>query len=445
VANTLSVSFISGNNPRCCKLDKKRLMETKQNIYDTNFIGQSTRKLDGKSSGIFKDLTLNSAYQPIFSLAHKRIVGYEALIRAQNNKGLPIRPDDLFRLNENISDIVLLDRICRFIHVDNFQNFNDNINWLFLNVSPQTVIHGRKFGTFFSDLIEKFHLHSYRIVIEIVEHPIPGEDNSLLLETVEYYKNLGCLIAIDDFGAGYSNFDRIWTLKPDIVKLDRAMLTRASTDNSIRQLFSGIVSLLHQAGSLVVIEGVETEEQAFIAMESDADMVQGYFFARPHQDLKEISPPQHLFQSLFETYKASETLRTQNWHTTFSKYRDLFISAVELLKEGFNLRDSCKSLFENEAIVRAYLLEPGGVQIGDTVVSPLYSEKADFRFKPLEEAKNADWFRRHYMRRAVMMPGQLQKTRPYLSITGAHMCSTLSMLIHTPSGAAILCCDLTLE
>jgi EAL domain-containing protein (putative c-di-GMP-specific phosphodiesterase class I) len=419
-------------------------MKQTKAVLSTEVIGKSTYHENGRSGGSFKNVHLSSAYQPIFSLAHKRIVGYEALVRAENDQNRNIRPDVLFRQGECLADIVFLDRLCRYIHVDNFRAFSDKLNWLFLNVSPQTIIHGVEYGSFFGTLLEKFGIPSYRIVIEIVEHPISKEDGIRLLDTVKYYQDIGCLIAIDDFGAGHSNFERIWTLKPNIVKLDRSMLLRASAQPDIRQLFQGIVSLIHQAGSLVLVEGIETEAEALIAMESDADFVQGYFFSKPHHDLKKLSSSLPPFDMLFDLYKASEALRGEQFQHTYNRYYKSFQAAAAMLELDFSLTDSSKPLFKNESMVRCYLLEPSGLQIGQTIVSKSYVDKADVRFKPLEDANSADWFRRHYLRRAIMHPDQLQITRPYLSITGAHMCSTLSMMFRTRSGDKILCCDLKL-
>jgi hypothetical protein len=72
----------------------------------------------------------------------------------------------------------------------------------------------------------------------------------------------------------------------------------------------------------------------------------------------------------------------------------------------------------------------------------MYNAMKDKRFSPLEDANSADWFRRHYLRRAIYHPNQLQITRPYLSITGGHMCVTLSMKFTCQDGDCILCCDL---
>lgn len=411
-------------------------------VFSADIVMESTFHRGNRIFGRFNDTHLTSAYQPIYSLAHKRIVGYEALVRAEDSNQHPVSPGMLFRQDEDLSKAVFLDRLCRHVHIDNFRSFGDDINWLFLNVSPQTIIHGPKFGSFFKDLLGKFEFPPHRIVIEIVEHPISGEDNARLVDSVKYYQDLGCLTAIDDFGAGHSNFDRIWTLKPDIVKLDRSMLLKASSQETIRQLLPGIVSLLHQTGALVIMEGIETEAQTFIAMESDIDMVQGYFFSEPHHDLSMLSRAIPPFSKLFDAYKSAETNRGKDFQRTHERYRKGFMTTVTLLQDGCTLIDASEPLFEDSAVIRCWLLDPNGEQIGSTITSRMHADKIDPRFKPLEDANSADWFRRHYMRRAIFHPGQLQITRPYLSITGAHMCSTLSLMFKVGDRDIILCCDL---
>lgn len=421
---------------------KKVSMEKALPVFSADWIAHSTYHQDNRTFGLFNKYRLSSAYQPIYSLAHKRIVGYEALIRAEDSENSPVRPDLLFRNNGDLSRVVFLDRLCRFMHISNFQASGDDINWLFLNISPQTIVHGPKFGSFFRDLLEKHKFPSHRIVIEITEYPISDEDNKRLVESVKYYQELGCLIAIDDFGAGHSNFDRIWTLKPQFVKLDRSMLLRASVHGNIRQLLPGIVSLLHQAGALVIMEGIETEAQTIIAIESDIDMVQGFFFAKPHHDFSSLSKAIPQFNSLFDSYKKAEVLRGKEFQQTYQRYRKSFLTAVSLLQDGCSLIDSSKPLFEDDAVIRCWLLDTTGKQIGSTITSHIHAAKIDPRFRPLKDANSADWFRRHYMQRAIMHPEQLQVTRPYLSITGAHMCTTLSMMFKSNTGDIILCCDL---
>ena len=227
----------------------------------------------------YQGLTLRTALQPIFSISHKRVVGYEALIRAFDTDNAAVLPLHLFELPSSDAENLLLDRLCRYLHISNYSGFQDQLNWLFLNVSPRVVSAGNRADSFFGELLKKTGLPPHRIVMEIVEQPT--DDAERLRETVAYYQQLGCLTAIDDFGAGHSNFERIWNLSPDIVKLDRKLLTRATDDHKARQILNGIVSLLHQSGCLVLLEGVETHDQAMIAIDAGVDFVQGFYFSRP--------------------------------------------------------------------------------------------------------------------------------------------------------------------
>jgi len=405
-----------------------------------SFIREWAEPNGGFLTGRIEGMRLFTALQPIYSLAHKRVVGYEALVRVKDRQNSPVDPASLFDRDNPPADLIHLDRLCRYLHVHNFKILEDEINWLFLNVSPRTIISGKTYGAYFNELLEALDFPAHRVVIEVVEYPIG--DNDLLMETIAYYKSLGCLIAIDDFGAGHSNFDRIWTLRPDIVKLDRSFLVKSSQDPAIRNLLPGIVTLLHQAGSLVLLEGIETRDQAMMALESDADFVQGYYFGRPHTKLKSIIPAFSDFPSLLTQYKKNSEQEEAHFRKGLQQYRSLFFFTIELLKSGEKLNSACESLLLEPEVLRCYRIGTDGIQIGKTLVAPLKETQTDKRFKPLEDASSADWFRRHYLKRAIYHPEQLQITRPYLSITGAHMCVTLSMKFSCPWGDSVLCCDL---
>lgn len=417
-------------------------MKTSENLT-LSAIESLTQEKGTYLKGTLGHAHLYTALQPIFSLAHKRIVGYEALVRARDNNLNCIDPARLFLQNKNATEEIRLDRLCRTIHMHNFLNLDDDVSWLFLNVSPETIINGKEYGSFFGCLLEKYKFPPHRIVIEVTEHPIT--DNALLSSAIDYYRNLGCLIAIDDFGAGHSNFNRIWTLQPNIIKLDRSFLVKASSDFSVRSMLSGIVSLIHQSGSLVLIEGVETEEQAIMAIESEADFVQGFFFARPFVDLKSPLTDLPDFDMLFNDYKDLARLEEEKLKDKFTKYTTLFEQTIQQLKKGISLEEASRSLLNEPKVVRSYRVGTDGIQIGNTMVSRHFKKREDPRYNPLEDAKSADWFRRHYLRRALLQPGQLQITRPYLSITGAHMCVTLSMRFSNGLQESVLCCDLLVK
>ena len=103
---------------------------------------------------------------------------------------------------------------------------------------------------------------------------------------------------------------------------------------------------------------------------------------------------------------------------------------------------ACKDFFARPKIKRCFLLNKDGGQIGPSLISPLHSGLNDPLFAPLLEARDANWSRRHYFRRAISNPGEVQISRPYLSITDAHMCVTLSVAVKTRQGVQVFCCDM---
>lgn len=388
----------------------------------------------------YQGLTLKTALQPIYSISHKRVVGYEALVRPFDNDNAAVLPIHLFQLPTSSAENLLLDRLCRYLHIRNYTRFHDQLNWLFLNVSPQVVTSGTHADSFFGQLLKKTGLPPHRIVIEIVEQSTDDADK--LRETVAYYKKLGCLTAIDDFGAGHSNFERIWNLSPDIVKLDRKLLTRATEDDKARHILNGIVSLLHQSGCLVLLEGVETREQALMAIDAGVDFVQGFYFRRPSILLEEISTRAGDLDVLLNEYKSQSLVTRDPTHQLIRYFSEDFREAVSKLNKGIEMQQACLRLLEHPAVSRCYLVDDKGVQIEDTLVSEAMAGSLDPRFRPLESTTSADWYRQQYLRQAIAQPEFLQVTTPYLCITGAYMCVTLSLGYYYQGELRVLCCDL---
>lgn len=403
-------------------------------------IEASTQPLGTGVIGLYKDFLLTSHFQPIFSLDHRRPVGYEALLRAKNQEDLNISPLAMFNTAQSDEEIVYLDRLCRNIHLRNFLTQSDDNSWIFLNVNPQVTVRGRLYGPYFADLLARYQIPPHRIVIEILESNI--HDESLLAEAVSYYKKLGCLVAIDDFGAGHSNFDRIWRLSPQIVKLDRSMIAQAARNLNVRRVLPNLVSLLHESGSLALMEGIETEEEALIAMDSGIDFVQGYYFGKPESSL--ISKEQHAdsIPALCESFKKFTTQNSAKYYQGLEGYVATFQQSAKLIENGIAADQACLSLLNKPKSVRCYLLNEGGRQLGSNLTLPLRNTFNDPRFKPLADATGAVWSRRPYFRRAIGNPGEVQISRPYLSITEARMCITLSVTVNLNQCARVLCCDL---
>src|SRR5262249_27426750 len=190
--------------------------------------------------------------RPTFAPPPRRPVGDEGLTGATAGRGRNVRPFELSSKAPHGEARIRLDRQCRALHVRNFKALGNARSWLFLNVDPQVATDGPKVGAFFAEMLEANGFPAHRVAVELIESPF--EDEARLAAAVEYYRGLGCLTVIDDFGAGYSNFDRIWRLRPDIVKIDREMTRRVTVEPLARRMFTGIISVLHEAGALVCVE-----------------------------------------------------------------------------------------------------------------------------------------------------------------------------------------------
>jgi EAL domain-containing protein (putative c-di-GMP-specific phosphodiesterase class I) len=391
-------------------------------------------------STTFQALTLNSAFQPIISIPHRRAVGYEALVRASDDRGEPCSPLTLFSLPKSSRQKLQLDRACRSIHVQNFSRQKTTGEWLFLNLNSQGLESERPEMGFMTRSLSDYGIAPQRVVIEILETEI--DDRDYLKSLIKHFRELGCLIAIDDFGAGHSNFERIWDLEPDIVKLDRSMVVRAANSSKVKRILLGIVSLIHETGSLVIIEGVETKKEALIAIDVGADMVQGFYFAYPHADINLNPDLDQALVDLIELHRQESLKHNLQLDHYFARFHKLYEEAVSQLLVNTSLDIAANIIFKEYRAIRCFLLDETGHQRGNSIHAHPYKHEFDKRVLPLLFGKNASWSHKYYHSRAINQPGKIQVTRPYLSVAGLHMCITVSQALNINGSLFVFCCDL---
>lgn len=224
----------------------------------------------------FNGYTLVSAFQPIYSVREQRAAGYEGLLRATGPDGRTVRPNHLFATLD-AAETISLDRASRTLHLRSFAALDPGKQMLFLNMHPVAAVAAQALQV--RNRIRYFGLTPERVCIEILEGGCG--DESQLIDAVCAYRELGFTIAIDDFGVERSNFDRIAGLSPDLVKIDRSILSDAVGNARARRMLPAVIGLVHEAGARVVVEGVEQATEALLAIESGADYLQGHFFALP--------------------------------------------------------------------------------------------------------------------------------------------------------------------
>lgn len=231
--------------------------------------------------GIYRNLRLSSVFQPLCTTAGLIPVAHEALLRVQDSDGNVISPTAAFSLPKSKDEAVYFDRLCRIVHALNFVRQSDASGELFLNVSGRHLlgVSNREHGETFERLLRDCGLRPEQIILEILEARV--DDIDLLNEAVSAYRQRGYRVAIDDFGCEHSNFDRLWRLTPDIVKLDRSLIVQGTTNERARRILPKLVEIIHELGAQVVCEGIENIAQHQLAIDAGADLVQGYRYGRP--------------------------------------------------------------------------------------------------------------------------------------------------------------------
>lgn len=386
-------------------------------------------------------LKLHTAFQPIISVVHSKIVGHEALLRGYNERGQPLTPAELFPQLVATLSARQVNATCSQLHLQSFSKSRGD-GWLFLNVSPDSMPDRAGVIAEFGDWIKQAGVSPHQVVVEIIE--TRSCDECRLAEAVSGFRHLGCLVAIDDFGAGESNFERIWRLRPDIVKLDRAMIAEAAGNPLVQRILPGIVSLVHEAGCLVVMEGIETERQALIAVESDVDFVQGFYFSRPSSRYNQPNEIRGQFDELAGRIRSTHEERRAMDRGFFASFTGGLEACVTALEDGLALHAAVSMFLAVAGIQRVYQLDAEGYQIGENVESADHGLR-DPRFAPCEDGHGANWFRRPHFQRAMAHPKKVQISRPYLSIRDARTCVTMSIAFERDGQIRVLCADLDYE
>ena len=88
------------------------------------------------------------------------------------------------------------------------------------------------------------------------------------------------MVALDDFGSGFSNLETYFALRPDFMKIDKSITNRLH-ETGPRDLLSGLIANCRQEGVKTISEGIETADQAEICRSMGVDYLQGYLFGRP--------------------------------------------------------------------------------------------------------------------------------------------------------------------
>ncbi|MFJ2536289.1 EAL domain-containing protein [Pseudomonas sp. NPDC087614] len=222
-----------------------------------------------------------ACFQPFIDTATGRIAGVEALGRLRQADGQLTSVGPLFA--DSRTPAIALRRLDRQIRDNALSRLHEApADWfLSLNMSPRWISRLRSDQALPSrKQLARHDVDPQRIVFEITEL---GGNGERLAEVVARYRQAGARIAIDDFGAGYSQLDRVLALQPDILKLDMRLFQAAALGGPSSDVVKALAQMAEKTGCWIIAEGVETEAQLNFALECGSRYVQGFLFARAQE------------------------------------------------------------------------------------------------------------------------------------------------------------------
>ncbi len=221
-------------------------------------------------------------YQPVWVVDGVRgIAGVEALLRWQHPEHGLLRPDAFINTAEQslagdeLSTWILREA-CRQAHAWREQGGSPRIG---INVSHQQIL-APGYAERFAELITTLGLPADRFMFELTESAWTV-DGAAVQGVAADLRALGAVVALDDFGAGYSSLSRLRQLDFDVIKIDRTLLAGVPGDRTATGVLHAALGLAGACGAPVIAEGVESEEQVAVLRSRGVTHMQGFLFGHP--------------------------------------------------------------------------------------------------------------------------------------------------------------------
>lgn len=381
-------------------------------------------------------------FQPILSARQRTVIGAEALSRgvigvealsrgslgATGKTGQIIPPTRLFHMAAEEGLTLELERLCRATAVQTFgQMKRPDELILFLNFHASALEQDPAGLDDLLHCMQEAHVSPRNVAVEIVESAF--EDVPHLRGLLDVFRTYGFLLVLDDVGAGHSNLDRVPLIRPDILKLDRGLITGIDKDYYRQETTKSLIQLARRIGALVVAEGVETQAEAITSLELGADLLQGYFLGRPTQPGQFACSDATLRVSALATEYKSCMIQRINERKLQHRLFNIILNEilVELGKSSVEQFDRVleTTIGRYDKVECVYVLDESGAQISSTICNP----RVPFRnegviFKPAP--KGADHSLKEYY--YVLLDVELNKytTDPYVSLASGNLCRTIS-------------------
>ena len=214
-------------------------------------------------------------YQPLINNKTMKVDKYECLVRLIDEDGKVISPFFFLDISKKSNQYTKLTKI---VIEKSFKKFSDLPFEFSVNISYEDIV-DPEFLDFIKEKIKKYNV-SNKVVFEILEDE-NVKNYELLINFVDEIKSLGCKVAIDDFGSGYSNFEHLLKMNVDYLKIDASLIKNIAVDENSFKITKTIVEFAKNLNLKTIAEFVENKEIFDITKELGTDFSQGYYFSAP--------------------------------------------------------------------------------------------------------------------------------------------------------------------
>ncbi len=260
--------------PGCARIgtDAIPLVRSLDELLDEQDVDSALRVLDENRMQIH--------FQPIVEASFPaRVFGWEALLRVATGDGRVRSPAEVIRSARKQGLTVRLNLAIISAAVAEAVRLGLD-GKLFLNLDPAILVESLLPAEVMEALVLEAGLEPGRIVLELLE-TLAAPDEEVLKSILEPYRRVGFRIAIDDLGAGHSSLNLMHMVRPDLVKLDMAMVRGLDRDRYKATLVGQLIELAHSLGAAVIVEGIEEQAELEWVQAQRADYAQGWLIARP--------------------------------------------------------------------------------------------------------------------------------------------------------------------
>jgi len=220
------------------------------------------------------DFDFTMAFQPIVNCQTHTIYGYEALVRGLNN-------ESAFSVISQVNDEnrYSFDQQCRIKAIALAAQLKLD-SMLSINFLPNAIYQPERCIKTTLMAAKKYNFPTDKIMFEFTEVE-KIVDSKHVKRIVEYYRALGFITAIDDFGSGYSGLDLLANFQTNIVKLDMELIRNIDSDFIRQSIVRNCLNIFRDLNITPLAEGIETQAEMLWLKEAGIELMQGYYFAKP--------------------------------------------------------------------------------------------------------------------------------------------------------------------